>query len=398
VPESKELPPLETFIIDPHSVASAFRPMMAMTYNPEDEGWMAWRYQDVARLLRDPSYKKDLVHAADGPYTRALTAGDWSMLFMDDPDHRRVRGLVSKAFSKRATEEARPWIQLIADDLLDALEPASGAIDLQSRFAVPYPVIVIADILGVDPEDRDAFKRWSEDMACQFDPMLTDEDAARVMASDSEMRDYIMSVILSRRHEPRADLISAIIGEQDNEGSQLTDAEAASCIALLLFAGNVTTTDLIGNGLLALLRNPDELAALESDPSLLPNAVEEMLRFDPPVVVGDRIATTAGTVGDCPVSRGEWIWPVFTSANRDPEVFEEPDRFDISRESIHHTSFGAGPHLCLGAPLARMETQIAIGSIIERFPHIRLADPDVAPDYKVVPGFRGLARLDVLLD
>ncbi len=184
---------------------------------------------------------------------------------------------------------------------------------------------------------------------------------------------------------------------QDADGTQLSDDEAVGAISLLLGAGNITTTDLIGNGVLALLQHPDQLDALLADPSLIANAVEEMLRFDPPVVVTDRIATADIEVGGCPITKGQWLWPALTSANRDPAVHPDPDRFDIQRADVHHLSFGGGPHLCLGAPLARMEAQIAIGSLLARFPKIRLADPTEPPHYKMVPGFRGLAELNVLL-
>ena len=216
-------------------------------------------------------------------------------------------------------------------------------------------------------------------------------------ASDAELREYIAEVIRARRALPRDDLISGLVAVQDADGSQLSDSEAVSAIALLLFAGNATTTDLIGNGLLALLQHLDQLAALQSDPSLIVNAVEEMLRYDPPVVTGDRIATTDVDLDGCPITPGQWLWPVLSSANRDPVVHADPDRLDIRRDPIHHVSFGGGTHLCLGAPLARMETQIAIGSLVARFPRIRLADPSAVPRYKYVPGFHGLADLHVVL-
>jgi cytochrome P450 len=319
------------------------------------------------------------------------------MLFMDDPDHRRLRGLVNQAFSKRATEANRPLIQATVDTLLDAMATANGPVDLITSLATPFPISVIAEILGIDPADHDDFKRWSDDGALSFDPMLPPDVAERVASSKAELHSYLVEAINARRAAPGDDLISALLAVQDADGTQLSDDEAIGAIGLLLQAGNVTTTDLIGNGVLALLQHPEQLDALLADPSLIPDAVEEMLRFDPPVVATDRIATADIDVGGCPISKGQWLWPVLTSANRDPAVHPDPDRFDIKRTDIHHVSFGGGPHLCLGAPLARMETQIAIGSLLARFPKIRLADPTEPPHYKMVPGFRGLAELNVLL-
>jgi cytochrome P450 len=375
VPAPDELLPIAMLDSDPHRTAAAHRSASAAVYDPDQQGWFVLRHADVAALLRDPNLKKDPYLAVDGPYTDTLRSGDFSMLFMDDPDHRRLRGLVNQAFSKRATEALRSRIQEIADNLLDEIDRTSDSVDIVSAFAVPFPITVIAEILGIDPADRADFKRWSDDVALSFDPLLSPEVAEQVAASDTELRNYIAGAIRTRRAQPRDDLISGLVAVQDADGSQLSDAETVSAIALLLFAGNATTTDLIANGLLALLQHPDQLAALQGDPALIVNAVEEMLRYDPPVVIGDRIATTDLDLGGCPITAGQWLWPVLSSANRDPAVYPEPDRLEIRRDPIQHVSFGGGKHLCLGAPLARMETQIAIGSLVARFPGISLADP-----------------------
>ena len=395
--DRSELPPIAEFDSDPHRVAAAHRPNSAAVYDADQQAWLVLRHGDVAALLRDPSFKKDPSAAADGPYTQALQAGDHSILFMDDPDHRRLRGLVTQAFSKRATEASRTRIQTTADELLDTIDHTSATVDLVAAYAVPFPITVIADILGIDPTDQTEFKRWSDDVALSFDQLLGPAEVARLAESQVEFREYIAGVISARRVRPGDDLISGLVAVQDADGSQLSDAETISAIALLLFAGNVTTTDLIANGLLALLQHPDQLVMLQSDPSLIVNAVEEMLRFDPPVVTADRIATSNMDLDGCPISAGQWLWGGLSSANRDPAVHPDPDRLDIRRDPIHHVSFGGGRHLCLGAALARMETQIAIGSLIARFPGIRLADPTAAPHYKYVPGFHGLADLQVVL-
>jgi cytochrome P450 len=391
------LPPLERFDAEPHQVAAAYRPTLGAAYRADQQVWLVFRHQDVTDLLRDPNFKKDPRVAVEGPYGTPFTENDYSILFMDDPDHRRIRGLVTQAFSKRAVEAYRPRTQAIVDDLLELMATMKDPVDLISALAVPLPITVIAEILGIDPADRDDFKRWSDNMALSFDETLSPHDADRVAASEAELRLYIAEVIKARRVRPREDLISELVAAQDTDGSQLSDAEAVSVIALLLFGGNTTTTDLIGNGLLALLEHPHQHAALQADPSLIVNAVEEILRYDSSITLAERIPTSRLEIDGAGISAGEWLCLLLSSANRDPEVHSDPDTFDIRRDPIRHVSFGGGRHLCLGAALARMETQIAIGSLVARFPRIRLADPGAAPSYKYVPGFRGLVDLRVLL-
>jgi cytochrome P450 len=227
-----------------------------------------------------------------------------------------------------------------------------------------------------------------------FDPLLSAELRERVAASSAELDAYFRRVIADRRVTPRADLISSmIVAEEDDV--RMTDDELVTMCGLLLAAGNVTTTDLIGNGTLALLRNPDELRKVRDDPSLMKNAVEEMLRYDPPVTETGRIPLNDTAIRGCPINSGESLIPVLAAANHDPGVYPDPHRFDVSREDTHHHSFGGGVHFCLGAPLARLEAQIALGALVQRFPRLRLGDG--ALEYRRIPGFRGLVRLDVLI-
>lgn len=384
-------------VLDPHGPAMPRPDEAALAYAPDLEVFAAFRHADVIHLLRDPAYRKDPANALDGPYTQAMAATMPSLLLMDDPDHRRLRSLLTAAFTRKATERVRPRVQAIVDELLDTMDAGEVPVDLISSYAVPLPIIVISEILGIDAADRDDFKRWSDDIALQFDPLLEPAVAARVAQSRDEMHAYLAQVIEVRRREPADDLISALIAAQDDDGGRVSDAEAVALLRLLLTAGNITTTDLIGNGVLALLRHPDQHRALLADPALVENAVEEMLRYDPPVVATDRIPTSAVSVGGCPVGAGRWILPVLTAANRDAEVHPDPHRFDVHRSDIRHVSFGGGPHLCLGAPLARIEAQVAIGSLVARFPRLRLADTDTPPPRKYTPGFNGLASLGVLL-
>ena len=359
---------------------------------------MVFRHQDVSDLLRAPSCRKDPREALEGPYGEPLLLGDYSILFMDDPDHRRIRSLVTQAFSKRAVEAFRPRTQAIADALLGNIARTSDPADLIASFAVPLPIRVIAEILGVDPADQDDFKQWSDDMALSFDETLTPDEAERVTNSADELRGYIAQTIKARRVDAREDLISDLVAAQDADGTQLSDDEAVSVIALLLFGGNATTTDLIGNGILALLQHPEQLAALRAHPDLIDNAVEETLRFDPSVTVAERIPMTRHEIDQSVIAEREWLCLLLSSANRDPAVHPDPDTFDIRRDDIQHVAFGGGRHFCIGSALARMEAQIAIGSLVARFPRLRLAEPNAEPSYKSVPGFRGLSALEVLLD
>jgi cytochrome P450 len=315
-----------------------------------------------------------------------------SILFLDPPDHTRLRGLVSKAFTPRAVERMAPRIQQVVDELLDSVAGAK-TFDLMAAFAGPLPTIVIAEMLGVDPADRDDFKRWSDESVMGFNPILSDEERARVEAASQAMRDHLQRAITERRTSPRDDQISAMIAVEE-AGDQLTNGEIVTMCSLLLAAGNVTTTDLIGNAVLALLRHPDQLAALQGDPSLIKNAVEEILRFDGPVVETGRIALNDLDIDGHAVQPGDSIITSLAAANHDPAVYSEPDRFNIKRQDVHHHAFGGGIHYCLGAPLARLEAQIAVGTLVRRFPNLRLADE--ALEWRRLPVFRGLIRLPVL--
>jgi cytochrome P450 len=316
-----------------------------------------------------------------------------SILFLDPPEHTRLRGLVSKAFTPRAVEQMAPRIEQIVKDLLDAVADGDG-FDVIAAFAGPLPTIVIAEMLGVDPADRLDFKRWSDDGVMGFDPLLPAELRERVMSSSRELDAYFRRVISERRAAPHADLISSMI-TAEIDGVRMTDDELVTMCALLLAAGNVTTTDLIGNGTHALLRHPDQLAKLRAEPSLIQNAVEEMLRYDSPVTETGRIPLHDTTIGGCPISRGESLVPVLAAANHDPDIYAEPHRFDITRADVHHHSFGGGVHYCLGAPLARLEAQIGLNALVKRFPRLRLSDAPL--EYRRIPGFRGLVRLEVLI-
>ncbi len=381
---------------DPDPVHDTLREREPVHHDKVLHRWLLTAHDDVDALLRDRSLSADPRKGAPDTFMAAFinpTGREPSILLMDPPEHTRLRGLISKAFTPRAIEQMAPRIEEIAANLLDAVAGGDG-FDLIAAFAGPLPTIVIAEMLGVDPADRLDFKRWSDHGVMAFDPLLSAEMREQVAASSAELEAYFRREIADRRATPRADLISAMIAAEEG-GVRMTDDELVTMCSLLLAAGNVTTTDLIGNGTLALLRNPDELRKLRDAPSLIKNAVEEMLRYDSPVTETGRIPLDGTEIRGCPISGGESLVPVLAAANHDPAVYAEPHRFDISRKDTHHHSFGGGVHFCLGAPLARLEAQIALTALVQRFQGLRLAD--AALEYRHIPGFRGLVRLDVLI-
>jgi cytochrome P450 len=398
VPTGIELTALdETFRADPYPVLARLREREPVHYDSVLHRWVLTREEDVARVLNDRTMSSDARKAAEGTYMSLFRGieGDRqpSILFLDEPDHTRLRGLVSKAFTPRAVERMAPRIQEIVDELLDAVAGDEG-FDLIARFAGPLPTIVIAEMLGVDPADQADFKRWSDESVLGFNPMLTEEEGQRVAAAGQAMEDYLQRAVGERRKEPRSDLMSAMIAAEE-AGDQLTTEEIVTMCSLLLAAGNVTTTDLIGNGVYALLRHPGELRKLRHDSSRIENTIEEVLRYDPPVVQTGRVAMRDVEIGGCPVKRGESILTSLAAANHDPAVYADPDAFDTSRKDIHHNSFGGGIHYCLGAPLARLEGRLAIATIVQRFPKLRLAGELL--EWRRAPSFRGVLRLPVLI-
>jgi len=298
--------------------------------------------------------------------------------------------LVSKAFTPKRVAELEPRIRTIIDELLS--EPRDE-MDVIADFAVPLPAIVIAELLGVPPEDHPRFKAWSTELISLIGGEGGAElNFARAQTAIDALMEYLGEIVAKRRREPADDLISAMLHAQQ-EHDALTDTELLATSNLLLIAGHETTTNLIGNGLLALLRNPDQLERLRADPSLMPSAVEELLRYDSPVQATVRVTREDVEIGDHTISKGAVVVCVIGSANRDPEVFEQPDRLDLGRVDNRHLSLGFGVHFCLGAPLARLEGQLALGALIERFPDMKLAKEDV--EFRKHPILRGLTSLPV---
>jgi cytochrome P450 len=362
--------------------------------------WVLTRYADVLAALRDPRLsaaragweEADLPEEereALVPLFRSLS--QW-MGFLDPPDHTRLRGLAHRPFAARAVESLRPQVQVMVDDALDTAREAGG-MDVIADLAAPLPVSVIAGLLGLPPGDREQLKRWSDDLAAfvaRFD--YPPEKLRRLARSLAELTTYLRGVVAQRRRRPGDDLISDLLAAGE-DGELVTEDELLANCVLLLFAGHETTTDLIGNGLAALLRHPLETERLRADPSLIGSAVEELLRYDCPAQLTVRVARENLELGGKRINAGESVALMLGAANRDPEQFPEPDRLDITRRETQHLAFGHGIHFCLGAALARLQGRIAIGTMVRRLPGLRL-DAD-ALEWRPSHALRGLRSLAV---
>jgi pimeloyl-[acyl-carrier protein] synthase len=357
--------------------------------------WVLTRYEDVVAALRDPRLAKEAIASfVAARFGAPAPAGGLSMLDRDPPDHTRLRGLVSKAFTPRVVEGLRPHVQRIVGGLLARVE-GEHSMDLIEEFAYPLPVIVICQMLGVPVEDRDRFRQWGLDIARGLDSILLPPDSEvgrRSTAARHALADYFRELIAERRAAPRGDMLSDLIAAEE-AGDKLNEDELLATCILLLVAGHETTVNLIGNGTLALLRHPDQLRRLREDPQLIGSAVEELLRYDGPVQRTARIPSEDVTIGGRTVPKGELVMPFIGAADRDPAQFPDPDRLDIGRADNRHIAFGWGIHFCLGAPLARLEGQIAIGTLVQRLPKLALATD--RPEHRLSLTLRGLTSLPV---
>jgi cytochrome P450 len=363
--------------------------------------WLLTRYRDVHTVLRDSRFSADRLKAPlvrDNldrlpSFLQQSVRGLRSMLIMDPPDHTRARKLVNKAFTPKRIAALRPRIEALVAEEIDAMAER-GETDLIHDLAEPLPAIVIAELLGVPPEDHRQFRQWSSRLIAAIAAPTLEERQNTSLDAGQKILSYLRDIIAARRREPRDDLISAMIQAQE-ESDALSDEELLATSQLLLLAGHETTTNLIGNGTLALLREPEQLARLRDDPGLLPTAVEELLRFDSPVQATVRVAREDIAFDDQVIPQGSMVLVNLGAANHDPEVFESPDELDVGRDPNPHLAFGFATHFCMGAPLARLEAEIALGRLIERFPGMSLVDE--APEYRENPILRGLKRLDLSL-
>jgi len=363
--------------------------------------WVLSRYDDVAAVLRDPRFTTDrtgllpfrLMRRSSRRHPDFVSLLDRNLLMLDGDEHRRVRGLVSKAFTPRRIEALRPRVETIVDELLDAVA-ARGEMELVRDLAHPLPVIVIAELLGVPLEDRGRFRGWSSDVVQILD-LLSGRDGLRPAWRGADgLAGYFRGLLAERRRAPKDDLLSAMLAAEE-DGRALDEADLLALCALLLAAGHETTTNLIGNAVLALLRHPHERKRLAEAPGLMPGAVEEFLRFDSPVQVTDRVITEDLDFRGRRFHRGQLAVCLIGAANHDPARFPEPDRLDVTRGDRGHLAFGLGPHVCLGAPLARLEAEVALAALLRRFP--TFTGPTEPPGRRASVVLRGPTALPLSL-
>ncbi len=361
--------------------------------------WVLTRHADVLALLRDPRTSRDPRSSERVELLRSsVEVGQLldeeeaapSMLFVDPPDHTRLRTLVNKAFTPAAVERLRSRVEAIVGELLDRVA-GTGTMDVVDDLAYPLPVTVICEMFGVPEADWDRFRTWSRELVRLLDPLVAEDAFEQALQARLALRGYLRELIAERRAHPADDLLSALIAAED-QGQALSEPELVSMCVLLLVAGHETTVNLIANGTLALLRHPEALARLAADPSLAGSAVEELLRYDSPVQFTSRHALADFEIDGRAVRTGETIVGVLGAANRDPAQFADPDELDLARSPNRHVAFGGGIHFCLGAPLARVEARIAIPALLQRLPDLELGGTPVRRDTVTL---RGLSSLPV---
>jgi len=390
------------FTANPYPQYAAMRAQDPVHLTPL-EFWVLFAYEDITRFLKDPTLSVEDANARPTAIDQILIEavgdrvdrGSRAMLNVDPPDHTRLRKLVTKAFTPRVIENLRPRIQELVDGMLDEGQ-ARGEIDLIADFAFPLPFEVISEMLGVPAKDGEKLRGWSGMIVRSLEPIV-DPNLARAIADASDhMYEYVGEMIAKKRKEPGDDLLSALIAAEE-QGDMLSDDELQEQVLLLYIAGHETTVNLIGNGVYALLNNRDQFERLRDDPSLMPNAIEEMLRFDSPVQMTRRITLRDVEVDGKTIEKGSFCGLVLASANRDAAHWgPTADQLDVTRADAHqHHSFGGGAHYCLGAALARVEGQVAIGSLTRRFPKVEQAGD---PEWNGRINLRGLERLPLALN
>ena len=401
-----QLTPLNPeFNDNPHALLDRLRGECPVHRDAEAGTFILTRHEDVRGVLSDTSMWRGPDRAEpDAMIQRAILEqrvegirvsedeARSGILLMDEPDHMRIRGPFAKALYKRVAK-CKPLVQLVVDQWLDRVA-GRPRFDAMDDFALRVPIDVIARILGVDESRLDEFREWSEGAILGLNPFRSEDDTRRLVTATNALSAYMNDLMRRRAAEPKDDLVSDMM-RLKSEGAQLSDGEIANNLQGLLIGGNLTTTDLIGNAIWLLLKHPQELAKLKADPALINNVVEEVLRYESPVDITGRIAPRDMEVGGCPVKRSQSLFMSLRGANRDPAAFPEPHRFDVARKDAPHVAFGGGLHLCIGAPLARLEAQVALARLFERFPNLRLADANAKPQWRTMPFFRGLKTVMV---
>ena len=406
LPSVFDLTPLNpAFNDDPHALLDRLRGEYPVRRDEAAGTFVLTRYADVRGVLSDSSMWRHPSRAEPAAVMQRRIADEKieginvpedeagaSILFLDDPDHARIREPLAKALYKRVAK-CRPLVEKVVSEKLDALEGRTE-FDAMADFALRVPIDAIARILGVDEHRLMEFRTWSEGAILSLNPFRTAEQTRELVAAINALSAYFRELMDARRKAPQDDLVSDMVQLQAG-GAPLSDGELSNNLQGLLIGGNLTTTDLIGNAIWLLLTHPDQLARLRAEPSLINPAVEEVLRYESPVDITGRIAPRNMEVGGCPMKQSQSLIMSLRGANRDPKTFPDPHRFDISRKAAPHVAFGGGTHLCIGSPLARLEAQVALPRFFARFPALRLADPEAKPQWRSLPFFRGLKEIRV---
>jgi cytochrome P450 len=387
------------FKADPYPFYARLRaeePVCRIQLSDQRLAWLVTRYDDVVSVLKDDRFKSE---GRKVMTPEQLSRQPWvpqafkplmrTMLVLDPPDHTRLRGLVHKAFTPRLVEAMQRRIERLTEELLDAAR-ARGRIDLIHDYALPLPTLIIAGMLGVPGGDWPRFHRWSRAIMTSTSSFWS---TLTIVPHVSAFMKYLRKLVNARRADPRDDLTSALVQARE-AGDCLSEDELLAMIFLLLVAGHETTVNLIGNGVLALLEHPAQMTRLRDEPEQIKPAVEELLRFDSPVqIANERYASEDLSIAGVTIARGEMVFPVVASANRDPAQFDRPDELDVAREPNRHLTFGLGVHYCLGAPLARLEGQIAINTLLAQMPDLHLAVPQEALRRRPGMSLHGFERL-----
>lgn len=380
--------------LDPYPPLRALQDHKPVFRDELAKSWFLTRYEDSRAILGDPGHVRHPSRSEENSLSRRIVVTDedkvhTSILFMDDPDHGRIRKPLGKAMYQRI-QAMRPEIESIIDGII-ARAPGEGRFELMEHVAVPVPILVVARILGIDPAMLEQFRTWSEGIVLALNPVRTAEETDAMNRGGEALANYFAELMVARRKAPQDDLITDMVQIQDS--ANLTDDDIRVNLQTLLVAGNITTTDLIGNGVWLFLTHPEQRAALMANPDLATQAVEEVLRFEAPVSATSRVLAEDREIAGCPMKREQVMFCSIAAANRDPAAYDNPDTFDITRKRAPHLTFGGGKHICIGAPLARMEARMVYTKLFERYPNMRLPEQDL--HWRALPFFRGLERLEV---
>jgi cytochrome P450 len=381
---------------NPHPRMRALREEGRVMRDEALKTWLLTHYDDIRATVVDGTFVRHPSKAEEGSISRMLMGSEdpaefrTSILFMDNPDHARNRGPLMQAFYARI-KKMEAEIEALIDGVIDAA-PAAGRFDLMEHIAVPIPILVIAHILGVDESRLVDFREWSEGLILGLNPMRTPEQTAYMERSREQLDQYFTELMEARRQAPRSDLISDMVQLQA-AGGDFADEELRINLQALLVGGNLTTTDLIGNGVWLFLTHPEQLAAYKADRKLDVPAVEEVLRYEAPVQATSRILAEDREVAGCPMKKSQPVFMSLAAGNRDPDRFDNPEAFDITKKRASHVSFGGGAHICIGAPLARIEARRVYRKLFERYPDMKLAEQTLV--WRALPFFRGIEKLEV---